>query len=48
VRAEAGIATNLVGMTKTSGKVSIRATAPGLQDAVAQFQSLPYSGYSFR
>jgi beta-galactosidase len=46
VRAEAGIATNLVGVTKSPGAVTVRATAPGLKDAVAQFQSVAYSGSS--
>jgi beta-galactosidase len=42
VRAEAGIATNLVGMTKTAGQVTIRVSAPGLKEAVAQVESKPF------
>jgi beta-galactosidase len=41
VRAEAGIATNLIGMTKTPGTVTVLASAPGLKEAVLQFESKP-------
>ena len=41
VRAEAGIATALVRMTKTAGLVAVRASAPGLKDAKLEFRSVP-------
>jgi len=41
VRAEAGIATALIRMTKTAGLVKVRASYPGLKDALVEFQSLP-------
>jgi beta-galactosidase len=41
VRAEAGIATNLVRMTKTPGPVTVRASAPGLKEAMSRFESKP-------
>ena len=41
VRAEAGIATALIRMTKTAGLVKVRASSPGLKDALVEFQSLP-------
>jgi beta-galactosidase len=41
VRAEAGIATALVRTTRTAGLVTLRAAAPGLKDALLQFQSRP-------
>jgi beta-galactosidase len=44
VRAEAGIATNLVQMTKTPGPVTVRASAPGLKEALSRFESKPNSG----
>ena len=40
VRAEAGIATALVRMTKTAGLVTVRASAPGLKDATLEFRSV--------
>jgi beta-galactosidase len=40
VRAEAGIATALVRMTRTAGLVTVKATAPGLKDAVLEFRSM--------
>ncbi len=44
VRAESGIATNLVSMTMTPGSITIRASAPGLRDATVTLESKPYSG----
>lgn len=41
VRAEAGIATALVRMTRAAGAVEVRASAPGLGDGVARFLSRP-------
>ena len=41
VRAEAGIATAIVRMTKTAGIVTVRASSPGLKDAVLDFRSMP-------
>jgi beta-galactosidase len=41
VRAEAGIATALVRMTRTAGPVTVRASSPGLKDAVLEFRSKP-------
>jgi beta-galactosidase len=40
VRAEAGIATVLVRMTRTPGLVTVRASAPGLKDAGLEFRSV--------
>ena len=39
VRAEAGIATGLVRTTKTAGAITVRASSPGLKEAVIQFES---------
>jgi beta-galactosidase len=39
VRAEAGIATGLVRTTRVAGSVQVHASAPGLTEAVLQFQS---------
>ncbi len=39
LRAEAGIATGLVRMTKIAGTVTVRASAPGLKEASLSFQS---------
>jgi beta-galactosidase len=39
VRAEAGIATALVRMTRSAGLVTVSASSPGLKDAVLQFRS---------
>ena len=39
VRAEAGIATGLVRMTRTEGTITVRASSPGLTEAVTQFDS---------
>jgi beta-galactosidase len=47
VRAEAGIATNLVRMTKTPGPVTVRASAPGLKEALSRFESKPNSGATY-
>jgi beta-galactosidase len=41
VRAEAGIATVLVRMTKTAGPVTVNASSPGLKNAVLEFRSMP-------
>ena len=41
VRAEAGIATALLRMTRTAGVVKVRASSPGLKDALLEFQSSP-------
>jgi beta-galactosidase len=41
VRAEAGIATGLVRTTRTAGAITVRATSPGLKEAVIQFESKP-------
>jgi beta-galactosidase len=41
VRAEAGIATVLVRMTRTAGLVTVSASSPGLKDAVLEFRSMP-------
>jgi hypothetical protein len=41
VRAEAGIATALVRMTRTAGPVSVSASSPGLKGALLEFRSLP-------
>jgi beta-galactosidase len=41
LRAEAGIATNLIRMTKTPGLVTVRASAPGLKEAMSRFESKP-------
>lgn len=46
VRAEAGIATILVRMTKTAGLVSVSASATGLKGAVAEFRSIPVESRS--
>jgi beta-galactosidase len=43
VRAEAGIATALVRTTTVAGVVTVHASAPGLKEAAAQFQSVAYS-----
>ena len=40
VRAEAGIATALVRMTRTPGLVTVRASSPGLKDAALEFRSV--------
>lgn len=40
VRAEAGIATALVRMTKTAGLVTVEASAPGLKGAKVEFRSV--------
>jgi len=40
IRAEAGIATALVRMTKEAGLVTVRASAPGLKGAVLEFRSV--------
>lgn len=40
VRAEAGIATALVKMSKIPGRVTVRASSPGLKDATTEFTSL--------
>jgi beta-galactosidase len=40
VRAEAGIATALVRMTRIAGTVTLRASSPGLKEAAIQFQSM--------
>jgi beta-galactosidase len=41
VRAEAGIATALVRTTRNAGLVTVRASSPGLKDAVLEFRSVP-------
>ncbi len=41
VRAEAGIATALVRMTRTAGLVTVSASSPGLKDAALEFRSMP-------
>lgn len=40
VRAEAGIATALVGTTRRAGSILVRATAPGLSAGMARFDSI--------
>jgi beta-galactosidase len=47
VRAEAGIATNLVRMTRTPGPVIVRASAPGLKEAMSRFESKPNLGPTY-
>jgi beta-galactosidase len=42
LRAEAGIATNLVRATTTAGSIRVRASAPGLDEAMLQFDSKPH------
>ncbi len=39
VRAEAGIATGLVRITKKAGAITVRASSPGLKEAVIEFES---------
>jgi beta-galactosidase len=39
IRAEAGIATALVRTTGIAGSVTVRASSPGLKEAVLQFES---------
>jgi beta-galactosidase len=41
VRAEAGIATGLVRTTRVAGGVTVHASAPGLMDAMLEFESRP-------
>jgi beta-galactosidase len=41
VRAEAGIATALLRMTKTAGLVTVTASAPALKESVLDFRSMP-------
>jgi len=41
VRAEAGIATALVRTERVAGLIKVRAGAPALKDAVAEFRSKP-------
>jgi len=41
VRAEAGIATVLVRMTRAAGLVTVTASTPGLKSAVLEFRSMP-------
>ncbi len=42
VRAEAGIATALVQMSRKPGKVTVRASSPALKDAELSFESKPF------
>jgi beta-galactosidase len=41
VRAEAGVATALVRMTRSAGLVTVSASAPGLKSAALEFRSMP-------